>query len=135
MKTKLFAIIVSLILTLIILYGMDYLECAINPCMDDDASRRATTMLGIPLLILYVLITWGIMYPTMLSLRKYLGKFVSPLVVAIPVISLLAFAFHIPEVDGNVMNTIFVFLLHLGTPWYFGGLTAILLWPNKPKRL
>jgi len=131
MKSKLFAIIVSLIITLVVFYGIDFLTCAIHPCVDDDASRRAMTMLGTSLLILYIVTTWGIIYPLMLVLRKYLGKFVSPLIVSILFTSLLALVFHDPQVDGNVLNTIFVFLIHLGAPWYLGGFTAILLWSNK----
>ncbi|UFS63064.1 hypothetical protein LOH54_02805 [Sulfurimonas sp. HSL-3221] len=131
MKSKLFAITFSLLLTLVIFFGIDNLTCTINPCLDDDASRLAMTMLGIPLLILYILITCGIMYPTMLSSRKHLGQFVSPLVVTVSVTFLLALIFHDPQVDDTMMDTIFVFLSPLGIAWYFGGLTATSLWPNK----
>jgi hypothetical protein len=134
MKSKSIAIFVSLVLTMGLTYGIDQASCAINSCVDDDASRRAMAILGIPIFILYALVTWGVMYTAMLSLCKYFGSYFSPALVSVPVSSLLAIMFHDPGVDGNIVNTLLVFLVWLGLPWYCGGLVAILLWPNKASQ-
>ena len=123
-----------MLVTVALAYGIDQAGCAINSCVDDDASRRAMAILGIPILILYTLVTWGAMYPIMLSLRKHFGNYFSPALVSVPVSAILAIMFHNPEVNGNIINTLLVFLVWLGTPWYFGGLVAILLWPNKASQ-
>ena len=135
MKSKPIAILVSLVLTMAFAYGIDQASCAINSCVDDDASRRAMAILGIPIFVLYTLVTWGVIYPTMLSLRKYFGSYFSPALVSVPVSYFLAILFHEPGVDGNIVNTPLVFLAFLGVPWYCGGLVAILLWPNKASQL
>lgn len=91
---------------------------------------RAINMLGIPLVFVYCLITWGVLYPAMLVIRNKVGLFVSPFLVAAPASVLLAFLFHRPEVDGDFINTLSVFGAWLFVPWYVGGLAASCLWPN-----
>jgi hypothetical protein len=131
MRKKAAAIVASLFVTMSISLVMDKAFCALNSCVDDDASMRAMALLGIPLLVIYILATWGVLYPIMLAARRKLGLFTAPLVVTVPVSLVLAVVFHRPDIDGDLMHTVALLAPWFGVPWYCGGLAAIWLWPTN----
>jgi hypothetical protein len=125
------AITLSSVTAVGLLVGMSEAACLVQRCVQDDASVRALAMLGMPLLFAYLLLSWLVVFPAMLLLRKRLGRVVSAASVACLCALGIAVFFHIPSVDGAFVNTAQHIIPWFGTPWMLGGILALTLWPHR----
>jgi len=128
-KSKLIAIAVSSAVTLALLWGIDAVVCFFANCINDVASNRAVAILGIPMLFLYIILSWLFVFPAMLVLRKKLGRYAASAVIALLFSLGMAILFHMPLVDGEFINTAAVLVPWFAVPWFFGGVLALSIWP------
>jgi hypothetical protein len=130
MKSRLLAMLASSAVSCAVLLGLSALACLFKRCVEDDAAARAGAVLDVPLLAAYVVLSWLLVYPAMLWLRRRWGRRVgAALAVSVVCALLLAALLHMPAVDGAFWRTAVYLVPWFATPWFVAGLCAIALWP------
>jgi hypothetical protein len=136
MRTKPVAILASSLITVFLLMVIDQTGCQVRgSCVEDDASIRASGLLLIPLVAIYVLLSWLLVYPFALVLARWLPTFLAALLPSVAFGLSAAFLLHRPDVDGSPLLTLSTLLPWLAIPWFAGGWAAVSLWPrsHRPK--
>jgi len=127
---KIFAIGLSSITLLAVTFALSKIDCLLRPCVEDDASLRAMALLGIPVAIFYVVISWLTVFPAILLLRRIthpaLPIFLVPALASLIVARIL----YDPLIDGTFLVSLRYLFPFLFLPWLMGAIVAVLLWPN-----
>lgn len=135
MKSRPLSVLISSAVSCIVLLGMSEGLCLLKECVRDDASIRATAILGVPLLIAYVMLSWLLVFPVMLWLKRRWGSFLAALLVSLAFGVAMALTFHMPSIDGSFLHTALHVAPWFAVPWLVAGLAAIALWPNPLQGL
>jgi hypothetical protein len=133
MTSKARAIFLSSSVTVFLLLVIDQISCFIDSCEADDNIIRVA-FFGLPLLMTYLVISWSVIFPSMLFVRHKLGLYGSAFVLSL-FFSILLSCFFISKSTANLF---FYEAQHAFTwftiPWFLGGLVALSNWPNPFKR-
>jgi hypothetical protein len=131
MKSKILAVLGSSLTAVITLQVVDRIGCVVRGgCVEDDASVRALAMLGVPLVFLYVVGSWVLVYPVALALRKRMPVLLACLLTSLLFGVACGLVIHRSEVDGSVFNTLLAVVPWLSTSWFLGALVALRAWPT-----
>jgi len=130
MKSRWFSVLASSLLSCTALVVISEGACLFKECLRDDASLRADSMFGIPILVAYVLVSWLFVYPAILWLSRWWGGARASLLVSTGFAVAMAGLFHRPSVDGSFLHTALYLVPWFGTSWFIAGLCAAALWPD-----
>jgi hypothetical protein len=135
MRSKILVILLSTVVSIILLHGIDYAGCLIRTCEADDASIRASDMLGFIPLLAYMACSWLLVFPSMLFVRKWLGYFGAVITISLAFALAITWLLYSPAVDASFFKTAQLLLPWFAFPWFFGGLVALAFWPNIHEAL
>lgn len=130
MRSKILAVVLSTIVSILLLHAIDYVGCLLRTCEADDASIRASEMLGLIPLIAYVACSWFFVFPSMLVIRKWLGSLGAAMAISLIFSLAITWLLYSPAVDHSFLTTAQLLLPWFTLPWFFGGLVALALWPK-----
>jgi len=124
------AFLLASVTSVAVLLGVSEADCMLRTCVNDDAGIRATELFGNLLLILYVLLSWALVFPAMLAFRERYGRWRPAAIVSMTFALLGAALLHNRDVDGGFLNAARLLVPFLGTPWFAGGFVALTFWPR-----
>ena len=108
---------------------IDALLCLFRECVEDDASRRADAMIGIPVFVAYVVLTWVVVFLPALGLRRRFPKLIAAATPAVVVAVGLSSLFFDAEYDG-LPGALGLALWFTG-PWLIANLVGLTIWPSQ----
>ena len=116
-------------------WAVDFVQCVITGCVEDDAARRASALLGPTMEVAYVVFLWISVFPAALLLRRWFPNFVAAASSAVGLGVVVAWIAHTPSVDGPFLRTLMYLMPWLVIPWTLGAFILVTLWPDTSDRV
>ena len=131
MLRKLIVILCSSLVAIFLAALIDQVGCDIRGgCVEDDASVRASA-LQLPMAVLYALLSWVSVYPSVIYLSRYVARPIAALLAAAAFSVGVSLLLHKSAVDESFLHTLSALGPWLGLPWFVSGLVVAFLWPHS----